>query len=110
LQARLVVEPGRDGKPVLAQVAEALRAAFGFARQKLAQPVRASEIIRVMQQVAGVRAALLNNLYLGDTPGWRNELTALPAQFQALPDKPIASYGAELLLLNLALTDLELAR
>lgn len=101
LQAQLVVDPAYTDSEVLESVRAALNSAFSFDSRALMQPVRSSEIIHTMQQVPGVRAALLSALYFGSTPSYSPLLVAEGARFDLAP--PL---GAELLVISLAEDDL----
>lgn len=104
VKARLAVDPLRISTEVRDAVAAALRDAFSFDSRSFAEPVYSSDVISVMQGVAGVNGAILDALYrTSDAPAENAMLTASPA----FVDHEGASRGAELLLLELFDGDLE---
>lgn len=104
LRARLAIDPLRISTDVRDAVAAALRQTFSFANRSFAEPVHSSDVIAVMQGVAGVRGAILDALYLASEPVANSAmLSAAPA----FVDHEGASTGAELLLLELLEGDLE---
>jgi len=60
---KVKIDPAYDKELVLAQVEQALRAGFAFARREFAQPVMLSEVIAVIQSVQGVIAVDADKLY-----------------------------------------------
>ncbi|HMN60613.1 MAG TPA: putative baseplate assembly protein, partial [Anaerolinea sp.] len=74
LQARVEVDPRRTSEIVLAEVRTALHAAFGFEARGLASGVASSQVLAVIQGVAGVVMADLNTLHLSGAAA----LTSLP--------------------------------
>jgi predicted phage baseplate assembly protein len=88
-----VEQPSYDPAQVLASVWAALSTAFSFATRSLGQPVAASQIVEIVQQVPGVAAVQLHSLNRsGDAPG-----APPPALCAASPKPPT---GAELLVLD----------
>ena len=92
LSVRLIIDPDfrtSEGAadPVITAARQTLRAHFDFAHRRIGQPVRGSEIITLLQSVAGVKAVDLDALHRVDAaPG-------LPAILRA--DVPrTAQYGA----------------
>jgi hypothetical protein len=78
LAARMKVDPDYETGLVLAAVEAALRTQFSFEAREFGQPVVSSEVIAVMQSVAGVVAVDLNRIYrVGRAPSTRL-LAALP--------------------------------
>lgn len=67
LEAAIKVAGDRDPEAVLASVAAALRSAFSFDKRDFGQPVTLDEVYAVIQQVAGVVAADINQLYRVDS-------------------------------------------
>ena len=75
--AVLTVDPDYDPALVTAAVAAALAAAFGFAAREFGAPVLLSQVLAVMQGVAGVVAVDLETLYrTGDSPALNPVLAA----------------------------------
>jgi hypothetical protein len=101
IEAQIVIDPAYTDSEVLDAVRAALNSAFSFDSRALMQPVRSSEVIHTMQQVPGVRAALLSSLYFGTTASYSPLLVAEGARFDLAP--PL---GAELLVISLAEDDL----
>jgi hypothetical protein len=83
LQATLKVDPAYDNDAVIAAVTSALRAAYSFDARDFGQSVTIDEVYAVMQNVAGVIAVDISQLYRLDSgpiapqPGARL-LAALP--------------------------------
>ena len=99
LSARLVLAPDRlvEPQPVLDAAAAALRQTFSFAARSFGQPVALSEVIAVLQNVSGVKAAEVDTLFrYGDEPGLNPFLPAA-APLAGLDFEPAA---AELLTLD----------
>ncbi len=93
---------------VLAAVAAALRAGFGFDARRLGQPVARSEVIAVMQGVAGVDWIDLDFLYRGEIPINAASLSAaLPRSGARVAGTAFAP--AELLTLDAGPIDLRLS-
>ncbi len=86
IEAWLVINPSYVASDVLNQVNTELLNQFGFSASNLAQPVRASEIIEVIQAIQGVIAVNITKLYLNsdittaDSFPSQAELLATPAQ------------------------------
>ncbi|MEM8656773.1 MAG: putative baseplate assembly protein, partial [Pseudomonadota bacterium] len=91
MAARVLPEPDRIAADILASVEAALRIAFSFEARGFAQPVFASEVITVMQEVPGVEAVILDHLYKGFFAQRRNVLISDPAS---------PTQGAQLLMLH----------
>lgn len=110
LRARLAVDPLYDASTVLAQVASALRSTFSFSARSFGQSVRSAEVLYVMQRVAGVSGVLLD-LFTDVQPGVAPPQVKLPTivAAPARVDRKGLSAGAELILLDLADEDLEIA-
>jgi predicted phage baseplate assembly protein len=68
LSAALQVHPDHAAEKVLAAVEQRLRESFSFEARSFGQPVHLSEIIAVMQNVTGVVAVDVNELYRTDQP------------------------------------------
>jgi hypothetical protein len=80
--AQLVVDPRYRTEDVLIQAEAALLDAFSFDRRELEAPLYASDVLRVLQAVAGVVAVDLDSLYRSDSPAALAPiLTAQPARF-----------------------------
>lgn len=87
---------------VLAAVATALQSAFSFPSRAFAQPVTAAEVVTTIQDVPGVIATDLSQLYFSNDPNGPSQTE--PAPF--LPSAPArwsagAIQPAQLLLINL---------
>ncbi|QBR01439.1 putative baseplate assembly protein [Paraburkholderia pallida] len=100
--ATLTVDPSLDADAVVDAAKCALRAAFGFDARSFMQPVYASEVIAVLQNVPGVIALTLDAL---DTPGSASVSATSPSAGDALIAKPPqlsggALAGAELLTID----------
>ncbi len=77
LMARLKVdEPTYERAAVHAAVETALRDRFSFTARAFAQPVALSEVVAVIQEVAGVIAVDVEELYRGPTPDLQPRLPA----------------------------------
>jgi hypothetical protein len=103
LRDRLLIEPEHAGRveAILAEGRRALADAFGFASHELGQGVAGSDVIRVLQALAGVAAVELHALYLrGDAAEANRLLTALPARLESGRILP-----AQLLLVNASAED-----
>lgn len=97
LAGKLKVDPDRLRDKVVAAVEAALRDAFSFAARDFGQPVAASEVVAVIQQVPGVIAVDLDALHrVGGPAGLSARLLADREAFAA-GGEPLA---AELLLLD----------
>jgi predicted phage baseplate assembly protein len=97
--AKVKIASGYTQEVVLQAVEDRLRNAFSFAARNFGQPVVLSEVIAEMQDVAGVEALTVTQLYrLDDDP-----TTPLPLQLIADPPRTAitqAALGAELLTLD----------
>jgi len=82
------------------EVEAALRDRFSFAAREFGQPVTLSEVIAVMQDVAGVIAVDVDRLYRTDGVG-ADDQTCLPSASPGVGDGPSAE-AAELLTISSA--------
>ncbi|MEX3935875.1 baseplate J/gp47 family protein [Paraburkholderia phymatum] len=108
--ATLTVDPALDADAVVAAAKSALRAAFGFDARSFMQPVQASEVIDVLQNVPGVIALTLDALRVAggaatgaSTPMLLTVSTCASAgSLRAMPPQLVAGKlaGAELLMLD----------
>jgi hypothetical protein len=106
LSGQLVVDSDYEAEKVLATVVETLRAAFAFEQRSFGQPVVLSEVIALVQRVAGVVAVNLKTLYRA---GLAMKLNArLEADLPSGGD-PNSLGAAELLTLDPVPIDLEVA-
>jgi hypothetical protein len=102
----VVLEPdyANAAADVLTAVETALRSTFSFAQRAFGQPVVLSEVIAVAQQVTGVLAVMVSQLYRNDSPPPANPaiVARLPARgAQAPQTAPFSGgVGAELLTLD----------
>jgi hypothetical protein len=98
--AELELDPDALPDAIVGAVEAALRDAFSFRARAFGQPVALSEVLAVIQSVAGVVAADVHELYTGmaasrsalliaesPTPG-ADARTALPAQLLTLDLRP----------------------
>ena len=102
LEARVLIDPRLVKPDVLADVTEALRSAFAFAKRAFGQPVTAAEVVKVMQGVEGVVAVDLDRLTPDDPPSPPEDeqpVAILPARSAYLREDGTVA-PAELLLLN----------
>jgi hypothetical protein len=67
VEAGIMVNNAYDPAAVLADVTAALQTNFGFQARAFGQPIRRSEVVAVMQQVAGVTALDLDALFRTDS-------------------------------------------
>lgn len=105
LKANLKVDADADPEKVSAAVVAALRAAFAFDSRAFGQPVTIDEVYATIQNVAGVTAADIDQLYRTDTGPAPSEPQA--RLLASLPDlKAGAVTAAELLTLDHAPLDL----
>ena len=99
IAADLVLDPAVDPHNSLASAQAALEAKFSFAERDFGEPVTAAEVLSILQNVPGVRAAQLRKLArlgdIGDTGG--QVLVPQPARLDLGTGRIIA---AELLLLQ----------
>jgi hypothetical protein len=96
LSAKIVVDPARELDVVMAAVTFALRREFSFAARDLAQTMTEAEAIMVAQNVPGVIAVEITQLYrAGNPPGIAGTLPASGAYFSGG-----TIVAAELLLLH----------
>ncbi|QSQ27582.1 putative baseplate assembly protein [Pyxidicoccus parkwayensis] len=102
LKAKLQVDPRYVVDDVLARAEAALGQAFSFAARRFGQAVSAAEVIRVLQEVAGVVMVDLDALYLGTTQTLSSLLPARTARWEGTQMKP-----AQLLLLEWVAGSLE---
>jgi hypothetical protein len=101
LVADVKVEADRIEKDVIAAVEAALRSSFSFEARAFGQPVALSEVISVMQNVAGVAAVDINKLYRSDenealnsflpsrAPQAGDDANVLPAELLTLDPAPL---------------------
>ena len=100
LDATVIVDSRYKKEEVEQAIKNALQETFSFAKRAFAQDVAASEVIAIMQNVAGVVAVDLNLLYLEDSSKQLNNLLrAEPARWQNENQKGEAK-PAQLLLLK----------
>ena len=78
LSAKVLVHPDYGADAVLDAVRAALLSAFSFERRGFGQPVTAAEVVTAVQQVAGVVAVDLDQLYRVDDPGGHEQQTPAP--------------------------------
>ena len=99
LAATVTVDPDAHKERVLAQVEAALRAHFSFDARAFGQPVSLSEVMAVLQSVAGVTAVDVDEFVRTDGIGGNGLEQPLPAAFpQASGDAALTP--AELLILD----------
>jgi predicted phage baseplate assembly protein len=83
VKARVLVDqPAFLPDKVLAEVKEALIAAYSFERRQFAQPVSESEVASVIQRIRGVAAVQLTALYTGTNATMTSILAARPAHWE----------------------------
>lgn len=102
--AQIKIEPDYESDKVLAAACEALRNAFSFAARKFGQPVGLSEVMALLQAVAGVVAVNISALHRSGAP------PIVSVRLEAnLPNggDPKSLGAAELLTLDPAPIDLE---
>lgn len=105
VRAVLLLEPDHAGRreAILAQARTALTSAFAFVQREFTQPVAASQVVTVLQNIVGVRAVDLQALYVqSDRSALHNLLPAQPARWVGDEPRP-----AQMLLINEAGIDLE---
>lgn len=95
--AAVKVDPAYVTGAVLAAVEAALRASFSFAARAFGQPVTLSEVITVMQNVAGVVAVDVTKLHRADQPETRETFL--------LSDSPQVGAGPSVLAAELLTLD-----
>ena len=87
--AALKIDPAYLSEKVLQQAEQKLRDTFSFAARAFGQPVHLSEVIAVLQSVAGVMAVNVTALYRSNETAALNQHIAaavpLPARTQVLP-------------------------
>jgi predicted phage baseplate assembly protein len=84
VSAQVLVDPRFQAAAVLAEVENALRAAFSFQRRAFGQAVTAAEVVTVMQAVPGVVAVDLDRLHhVTDDPALASILPAASARWDA---------------------------
>lgn len=110
LRASIKVAADADKTVVLPKVEAALRETFGFEQRELGQGVTVDQALAIIQNIAGVEASYLHELYLSDNPPPAGINKVTPQLIAALP---LASYtgiptGAELLTLDPGPLTLEL--
>ena len=87
-------QPNYAADQVLAQVWQNMSAAFAFGKRELGQPVAASQIIEIIQDVAGVTAVRLEGLAPSGQP------PSSPASQVLCASGPLPPVGAQLLQLD----------
>jgi hypothetical protein len=103
LSGQVMIDPDHESGKVLTAVTDALRAAFSFENREFGQPVVLSEVIALVQAIAGVVAVNIKQLYRTGT------VAILNARLDAdLPHggDPASLGAAELLTLDPAPVDL----
>jgi photosystem II stability/assembly factor-like uncharacterized protein len=98
LTALLIHDPqdAQNSEELTAAAVQALKTAFSFSAREFEQPAPASEVIAVLQNVSGVRAVELEELYLnGQEPAANTSLEAQPARLVNRKIRP-----AQLLVIN----------
>jgi hypothetical protein len=101
VKAKIRVDPRYKAEEVLLEVEEALEEAFAFDQRSFGQAVTAAEVITVIQQIEGVIATDLDDLYLhasGASAGQADPATRLLAARARWCDGTIQP--AQLLLIN----------
>jgi predicted phage baseplate assembly protein len=78
LTAKILVHPDHQTDAVLDAVRTALLSTFSFERRAFGQPVTAAEVVTAAQQVAGVVAVDLDQLYRVDDPGGHQQQAPEP--------------------------------
>ena len=101
---KIKIDPDYETGKVQAAAVAALREAFSFARRRFGEPVVLSEVIALVQSIAGVVAVDLDSLYRTGTTVKLN--TRLEADLPNGGD-PATSGAAELLTLDPAPFELE---
>jgi len=104
ISGKIKVDPDYEAEKVLAAANDTLRDAFSFAKRQFGQPVNLSEVIALVQAVAGVVAVDIDSLYrTGATVKLNSRLEA------ELPHggDPASLGAAELLTLDPAPIDLK---
>jgi len=104
LAGKIKIDPDYEAEKVLTAANDKLRDAFSFANRQFGQPVNLSEVIALVQELAGVIAVDIDSLYrTGKTVKLNSRLEA------ELPNggDPASLAAAELLTLDPALIDLE---
>jgi predicted phage baseplate assembly protein len=104
LAGKIKIDPDYETEKVLAAANDTLRDTFSFANRQFGQPVNLSEVIALVQAVAGVVAVDIDSLYrTGKTVKLNGRLEA------ELPNggDPVSLGAAELLTLDPAPIDLE---
>lgn len=96
LSAAIQVHPDYLPEKVLAEVEQKLRESFSFEARTFGQPVHLSEVIAVIQNVRGVKAVDVNELYRSDQPAKLNP------RLEAAAPQPVGDkvFAAELLTLD----------
>jgi hypothetical protein len=96
VSAAVKIEPDYIPEKVLSAIEQILREQFSFAARSFGQTVNLSEVISVMQAVAGVLAIDVNEFYRADEDVGRHP--RLPAAVPQAGDAEITS--AEILILD----------
>jgi hypothetical protein len=95
--ARLAIDTGRDFNAVQAAATSKLADAFGFSNRSFGQPMSASELVAVIQEVDGLTYVLLDSF--GDSAE-SSSLTADPIGAQSAAWSGTAIVPAEVLVLD----------
>jgi hypothetical protein len=104
--ATLEVDPDAVPATVLAAAEDVLRAAFSFAARAFGQPVALSEVVAVIQSVAGVISGDVHSLYTGTAAG---RTALLIAEAPAPGADAATAQPAQLLTIDLRRGDLQVA-
>jgi hypothetical protein len=94
VDATVTYDPSYLPEKVRPEIEAALRARFDFDARSFGQPVTLSEVIAVIQQIEGVIAVDINELYRTDVPPLKHPEPRLGAAF------PEGGLAAELLTLD----------
>jgi predicted phage baseplate assembly protein len=81
LDATVIIDERYEEKLVLAQIEADLNTAFAFAQRSFGQPVTAAEVVTLMQQVPGVIATDLNQLYVTGATAQLNQVLSAPIAY-----------------------------
>jgi conserved hypothetical protein, phage tail-like region len=106
LSGQIIIDPDYETDKVLTAAEDALRAEYSFEKRSFGQPVMLSEVIALVQGVAGVVAVNITKLYRSDDAAIGNVPVRLEAQLPTGGD-PASLSAAELLILDPAPIDLE---
>ena len=81
LDATVIIDERYEEKLVLAQIEADLNAAFAFEQRSFGQPVTAAEVVTLIQQVPGVIATDLNQLYVTGATAQLNQVLSAPIAY-----------------------------